>query len=94
MKKRTGDQATPVPAGPGGGAAAPRDGGVHRGARGREAEVRGCGGDAGGAVVKLFRFEHPTQTNEFLHVEQALCAGVEAGKVAAETGVAEADAPR
>jgi transposase len=36
-----------------------------------------------GEVVKLFRFEHPTQTTEFLDVVRALRIGVDAGNVTA-----------
>ena len=36
-----------------------------------------------GEVVKLFRFDHPTETGEFLGVVKALCSGVEEGKVTA-----------
>jgi transposase len=34
-----------------------------------------------GEVVKLFRFEHPTETREFLRVVEALCVGVEGRNV-------------
>ncbi len=34
-----------------------------------------------GVMVKLFRFEHPTETREFLALVQALCVGAEPGKV-------------
>lgn len=36
-----------------------------------------------GEVVKLFRFDHPTETQDFLRVVEALRAGVEEGKVTA-----------
>lgn len=36
-----------------------------------------------GEVVKLFRFEHPTETEEFLRVVKELCVGVEGGNVTA-----------
>src|SRR4051794_27514644 len=36
-----------------------------------------------GEVVKLFRFDHPTETQDFLRLVEALRAGVEEGKVMA-----------
>jgi hypothetical protein len=36
-----------------------------------------------GEVVKLFRFEHPTETREFLRIVEALCVGVEGHNVTA-----------
>jgi len=36
-----------------------------------------------GEVVKLFRFDHPTETGDFLRVVEALRVGVEGGKVTA-----------
>jgi transposase len=36
-----------------------------------------------GEIVKLLRFEHPTQTRDFLQIVEAIRAGVEAGKVTA-----------
>src|SRR6185369_11441423 len=35
---------------------------------------------AAGELVKLFRFEHPTETPAFLQVVEAVRSGVEAGK--------------
>lgn len=36
-----------------------------------------------GEVVKLFRFDHPTETPDFMRIAEALRAGVEEGKVVA-----------
>lgn len=36
-----------------------------------------------GELVKLFRFDHPTETTDFLRIVQALRAGVDEGKVTA-----------
>lgn len=38
---------------------------------------------AAGEIVKLFRFDHPTETADFLEVVKALQAGVDEGKVVA-----------